>query len=163
MDTFNPLAQNAAINGLITAISRNTEDGVLAKHLGAPSWYIVADYLHPHEFERGHLLIAQGAPDRNIYFLESGNLKVDVKTDKGLVQLAILGAGTVVGEGSFFSRLPRNASVLTYTACKVWEMSPADFETLGKKHPSVALSLSVALGAILATRMLDVSKRIAIT
>jgi CRP-like cAMP-binding protein len=163
MDTFNPLAQNAAINGLITAISRNTEDGVLAKHLGAPSWYIVADYLHPHEFERGHLLIAQGAPDRNIYFLESGNLKVDVKTDKGLVQLAILGAGTVVGEGSFFSRLPRNASVLTYTACKVWEMSPADFETLGKKHPGVALSLSMALGAILATRMLDVSRRIAVT
>lgn len=163
MDTTAPILQNPAVNGLITAISRNTEDGVLAKHLGAQSWYIVADYLHPHQFPRGHLLIAQGAMDRNIYFLEAGNLKVDVKTDKGLLQLAILGAGTVVGEGSFFSHLPRNASVLTYTDCKVWEMSPADFEMLGKKHPTVALSLSMALSAILATRMLDVSKRIAIT
>lgn len=163
MNSFNPLAQNTEVNGLITAIARNTEDGVLAKHLGAQSWYIVADYLHPHQYERGHLLIAQGATDRNLYFLEAGNLKVDVKTDKGLLQLAILGPGTVVGEGSFFSRLPRNASVLAYTDCKVWAMSPEDFEALGKKHPTVALSLSTALGAILATRMLDVSKRIAIT
>jgi CRP-like cAMP-binding protein len=163
MDSRNPLAQNPAVNGLITAIARNTEDGVLARHLGAQSWYIVADYLHPRQFERGHMLIAQGATDRNLYFLETGNLKVDVKTDKGLLQLAILGPGTVVGEGSFFSHLPRNASVLAYTGCKVWEMSPADFEALGKKHPTVALSLSMALGAIVASRMVDVSKRIAVT
>jgi len=90
MNSFNPLAQNSAVNGLITAISRNTEDGVLSRHLGAQSWYIVADYLHPHAYERGHLLISQGAKDRNLYFLESGNLKVDVTTDSGLVQLAIL-------------------------------------------------------------------------
>lgn len=161
MDSF--LAQNPAVNGLITAIARNTEDGVLARHLGAQSWYIVADYLHPHDHARGHLLIAQGATDRTLYFLESGNLKVDVKTDQGLLQLAILGPGTVVGEGSFFSRLPRNASVLTYTPCKVWAMAPEDFETLGRKHPPVALSLATALAAILATRMVDVSRRIAIT
>lgn len=163
MDMSNPLVQNAEVNGLITAIARNTEDGVLAKHLGAPSWYIVADYLQPHRYERGHLLIAQGATDRHLYFLESGTLKVDVKTGQGLLQLAILGAGTVVGEGSFFSRLPRNASVLAYTDCKVWEMSPTGFETLSQKHPAVALALAMALGAILATRMLDVSRRIAIT
>lgn len=163
MDAFNPLAQNTAVNGLITAIAHNTEDGVLARHLGAQSWYIVADYLHPHAYERGHLLIAQGAADRNLYFLESGNLKVDVRTDQGPLQLAILGPGTVVGEGSFFSHLPRNASVVAYSNCKVWELNPADFETLGKKHPTVALSLSMALGAIVATRLADVSRRIAIT
>lgn len=163
MDAFNPLAQNTAINGLITAIAHNTEDGVLARHLGAQSWYIVADYLRPHTFERGHVLIAQGAQDRNLYFLESGNLKVDVRTDKGLLQLAILGPGTVVGEGSFFSRLPRNAAVVAYSSCKVWELSPADFEVLGKKHPTVALTLAMALGAIVATRMVDVSRRIAVT
>lgn len=163
MNTYNPLAQNTAVNGLISAIARNTEESALAKHLGAPSWYIVADYLHPHQYERGHLLIGQGAQDRTVYFLESGNLKVDFKTDTGLMQLAILGAGTVVGEGSFFSRLPRNASVVAYSSCKLWSLSPEDFEALSKKHPTVALSLAMALGAILATRMADVSRRIATT
>jgi len=163
MNTFNPLAQNSAINGLITAIARNTEDGVLARHLGAQSWYIVADHLRPHQYERGHLLISQGAQDRNLYFLESGNLKVDVKTDGGLMQLAILGPGTVVGEGSFFSRLPRSATVVAYSSCKLWSLSPEDFEALGKKHPGVALSLAMALGAIVALRMVDVSRRITVT
>jgi CRP/FNR family transcriptional regulator, cyclic AMP receptor protein len=163
MDSYNPLAQILAVSALLTAISRNTEDSVLPRQLGAQSWHIVADYLHPHAYERGHLLIAQGANDRNLYFLESGNLRVDVKTDSGPMQLAILGAGTVVGEGSFFSRLPRNASVMVYSDSKIWAMSPEDFEALGKKHPSVALSLAVALGAVMATRMADVSRRIAST
>jgi len=163
MNTTNPNPKNADVNGLITAISRNKEDGVLARFLGAPSWYIVADYLHPCQFERGHVLISQGGQDRKLYFLESGNLKVDVKTDAGFMQLAILGAGTVVGEGSFFSHLSRNASVVAYSDCRVWELSPSDFDALSKKFPGVALSLAMALGAILATRMLDVSRRISVT
>jgi len=163
MNTTNQNPQSADVNGLITAIAHNKEDGILARFLGAQSWYIVADYLHPSKYERGHLLISQGAQDRKLYFLESGSLKVDVKTDAGFVQLAILGPGTVVGEGSFFSHLSRNASVLTYSDCKVWEFSPADFDALSKKHPGVALSLAMALGAILATRMLDVSRRISVT
>lgn len=163
MTTYNPLAQNPAVNGLITAIARNTQETALARHLGAPSWYIVADYLHPHTYESGHVLISQGAQDRVIYFLETGNLKVDVKTEKGLMQLAILGAGTVVGEGSFFTQQPRTASVVAYSSCKVWSMNRDDFDALAKRHPTVALSLSMALGAILAMRMSDVSRRIAIT
>jgi CRP/FNR family transcriptional regulator, cyclic AMP receptor protein len=163
MNTTNQNSQNAEVNGLITAISRNKEDGVLARFLGAQSWYIVADYLRPFKYQRGHVLISQGTQDRKLYFLESGNLKVDVKTDAGFVQLAILGAGTVVGEGSFFSHLSRNASVVAYSDCKVWELSPSDFEALSKKFPAVALSLSMALGAILAIRMLDVSRRISVT
>ena len=163
MNTPIPHTSNPEVNGLITAIARNTEDGVLARHLGAQSWYIVADYLRPQQFERGHVLISQGAQDRNLYFLETGNLKVDVKTEAGFLQLAILGPGTVVGEGSFFSHLSRSASVLAYSQCKVWELSPENFEALSKKHPNVALSLVMALSAIMATRMLSVSRRIAIT
>jgi len=163
MITANQNAQNTEVNGLITAISRNKEDGVLARHLGAQSWYIVADYLRPHKFERGHVLITQGAQDRNLYFLESGSLKVDVKQDRGFVELAILGPGTVVGEGSFFSHLSRNASVVAYSDCKIWELSPSDFESLSKKFPAVALSLAMALATILSIRMLDVSRRISVT
>lgn len=158
-----PISPNPAIHGLILAITHNTAEGQLAKYLGAPSWYILADYLHPHQFERGHLLMGQGAQDRTIYFLETGDLKVDVKTDQGFAQLAILGAGTVVGEASFFAQQPRMASVVAYSPCKVWSLRREDFEALAKQHPTVALSLTLALGAVLALRMSDVSRRIAIT
>lgn len=163
MNTPAPTSRSQDVNGLITAISRSTEDGPLARFLGAPSWYIVADYLQPRHFGKGQVLISQGAGDRNLFFLESGSLKVDVKTEAGFVQLALLGPGTVVGEGSFYSHLNRSASVLAYSDCKVWELSPTDFDVLAKKHPNVALSLCMALSAVMATRMLDVSRRIAVT
>jgi CRP/FNR family transcriptional regulator, cyclic AMP receptor protein len=163
MNTTNPNPQNPEVNGLITAISRNKEDGTLSRFLGAQSWYIVADYLYPHQVDGGHVLISQGGQDRKLYFLESGSVKVDVKTDAGFIQLAILGPGTVVGEGSFFSHLSRNASVTAYSDCKVWELNPGDFDMLSKRHPTVALNLAMALGAILASRMHDVSRRISVT
>ncbi len=163
MNNAVPTSPSPDINGLISAIAHNREDSVLARSLGAQSWYIVADFLHPRHFEKGQVLISQGAADRKLYFLESGSLKVDVRTEAGFVQLALLGPGTVVGEGSFFSHLGRNASVLAYSDCRAWELDPEDFDALARKHPGVALSLSMALGAILATRMLDVSRRIAVT
>jgi CRP/FNR family transcriptional regulator, cyclic AMP receptor protein len=163
MNTLNLNPQNPDVDGLITAIARNKEDDTLSRFLGTQSWYIVSDYLSPRQFDSGHVLISQGGQDRKLYFLESGSLKVDVKTDAGIVQLAILGSGTVVGEGSFFSHLSRTASVAAYSDCKVWELDPGDFDVLSKKHPAVALNLSMALGAILASRMHNVSRRISVT
>ncbi len=155
-----PKSQKHDLNGLVAAIARNKEDGTLARFMEPHQWSVLGDYLQPSELQQGHLLIAQGALERRLYFLESGSLKVDLKTGAGLLQLAILGPGTVVGEGSFFSHLARNSSVAAYSECKVWELGPADFAELSKRHPSVALALAMALGAILATRMLDLSRRV---
>ena len=159
-----PLPQGSHdVSPLAAAIARNTDEGGLGKFLESYRWSVLAQYVQPATLPRGHLLIAQGARERSLYFLESGDLKVDTKTSAGLVHLAILGPGTVVGEGSFFSGLPRNASVAAYSDCKVWEMGLARFASLAHEHPSVALALSQALGAVMASRMLDVSKRLALT
>ena len=34
------------------------------------AWEVLAHYLVPEKVERGHLLIAQGALDRTLYFVE---------------------------------------------------------------------------------------------
>lgn len=149
--------------GLVAAISRNTSDGSLGRFLESFRWSVLSAFVRPQRLQRGHLLIAQGDKDRKIYFLESGSLKVDIRTDGGLVQLAILGPGTVVGEGSFFSHLARNASVAAYSDCTVWEMGPQEFSKLSHQHPNVALALAMALGAVMASRMLDLSNRITVT
>lgn len=151
------------VSGLVSAISRNTDSNNLAHFIEPHRWNILSNYLHPSVLPQGHVLISQGAMDRKLYFLESGSLKVDLRTAAGFTQLAIVAPGTVVGEGSFFSHLARNSSVVAYSKCKVWELSPADFAALSKQHPSIALALSMALGAILATRMLDLSSRVAVT
>ncbi|MBK7049595.1 MAG: cyclic nucleotide-binding domain-containing protein [Rhodoferax sp.] len=155
--------QKHDVSGLVAAISRNKEEGTLGRFLEPHRWAILGEHLHAISLPRGNLLISQGAMDRKLYFLESGSLKVEIKTAAGFTQLAILAPGTVVGEGSFFSHLSRSSSVIAYSDCKVWELSTDGFALLSKQHPTVALALSMALGAIIATRMHDMSMRIAVT
>lgn len=162
MSTSNSPLSLPDLSALVAAIARN-KDGALGRFLEGYRWTVLAEYVRPLSIGRGQVLIGQGDSDRKIYFLESGDLQVDVKSDAGLVRVALLGPGSVVGEGSFFSHLARSATVVAYTDAKVWELSPKDFESLSHAHPGVALALSTALGAVLATRLLDLSRRLAIT
>jgi CRP/FNR family cyclic AMP-dependent transcriptional regulator len=149
------------VTALIAAVARNTEAGGLRKFLELYRWKVLAEYIHPVSHLRGQLVIGQGEMDRKVYFVESGDLKVDMHTDKGIVHLGIVGPGSVVGEASFFSHLPRIAAVSAYSHCKIWVMAPEDFERLSHANANVALAVSMALGTILATRMQDMSKRVA--
>ena len=106
---------------------------------------------------------AQGALDRTLYFIEKGSLRVHYGDQAGQVHVATLGAGAVVGEGAFFSHIERNATVQALEPSRVWGLTPERFDQLSKEHTAVALSLSMTLGAILSTRMLDISKRVAVT
>ena len=138
-------ASSPDLSALSAAIARN-KDSALGRFLESYRWSVLADYVHSKSVHRSQVLIGQGASDRKLYFLESGDLQVDVKSDAGLVRVALLGPGNVVGEGSFFSHLPRSATVVAYSDAKVWELSPTDFELLSRQHPGVALALSTALG-----------------
>ena len=163
METPSSTPTKPDISGLVAAITRNKDDDTLAQYLEPHRWGILADYLHSTKVPHGHILISQGGADRTLYFLESGSLKVHVGDGAGQIQLAILGAGSVVGEGCFFSHKARNATVQAYNDCKVWSLDPAGFAALSKQDPTVALALAMALGAIMATRMLDLSRRIVVT
>jgi CRP-like cAMP-binding protein len=154
--------QQLDVTALVAAVARNTEAGGLRKFLQLHRWKVLADYIHPVKHVRGELIIGQGELDRKLYFVESGDLKVDMHTDKGIVHLAIVGPGSVVGEGGFFSHLARSAAVSAYSDCKVWVLTPAEFDRLSQNNANVALAVSMALGTILATRMLDISKRLAV-
>lgn len=156
------VAPQPDLSALTAAIARNVESP-LGRFLESYRWSVLAGFVHPLTVSRGQLLISQGADDRKLYFLESGDLQVDIKAPAGLVRVALLGPGSVVGEGSFFSHKPRSATVVAYSDARVWEMRPSDFELLSRQHPGVALALATALGAVLATRLLDLSKRLAIT
>lgn len=155
-------AQPSDVAALVAAIARNTEPGGLAQNLEPFRWKVLAGYVQPLSHHRGELLIGQGDLDRKLYFVESGDLKVDMHTPKGIIHLAIVGPGSVVGEGSFFSHLARSASVSAYSDCKVWVLTPAEFNRLSHDNASVALAVCLALGTVLATRMLDMSKRLAV-
>ncbi|MGE4241483.1 Crp/Fnr family transcriptional regulator [Ramlibacter sp.] len=156
-------SKKADLSRLQAAVESNPMDDTLGRAIDAATWDVLAEYLTPLQADRGHILIAQGALDRSIYFVESGQLRVHRGHEKGQLQLAILGPGAIVGEGSFFSTIERSATVQAVKPCVLWELTPSRFEDISKKHPQAALTVAMALGAVLSTRMLDVARKISIT
>ena len=79
------------------------------------------------------------------------------------VQTALVGAGTVLGEGSFFSNQPRRATVYASSPCKMWCLTPLRFKELARHHSSIALELTLAMGSVMAKRLCIPPKRAAVT
>jgi CRP/FNR family cyclic AMP-dependent transcriptional regulator len=146
------------------AISSNTSYDAFAPRLAQPQWETLGNYLQYLDVAQGHMLIARGTQDRMLFFVESGVLSVDaaVCNEHG-VRVAILAAGSVVGEGAFFSRLPRSADVTAISAARLWRLSPMRFTEMSQRQPALAVELALALGAVLAMRSRDRLKRATIT
>ena len=151
------------IQGLLEAIASNPNDPTLSHLVTPPQWAILSGYMQPSSLAPGRILISQGAEDRTLYFVESGMLTVHFEDTNGKIHLAAVGAGSVVGEGGFFSYMARSATVQAGSACKLWALTPMRFSELANRQPQVALALAMALGAIMAKRVVSNRKRIAVT
>jgi CRP/FNR family transcriptional regulator, cyclic AMP receptor protein len=156
-------AKKADLGRLKEAVHSNSSDDTLARFLPPSAWDVLAEYLTHEKVERGHVLIAQGALDRTLYFVESGVLRVHRGHNNAELQLAVLGPGSVVGEGAFFSHIERSATVQATQGAVLWALTPRKFEVMSKQHPQTALALAMSLGAVVSTRLLHVARRISIT
>lgn len=144
------MAQDAVVDGLNFGLS-------------PAHWDILASYMQPLAVPPGQVLIVQGELDRTLYLVESGTLSVHCEDEKSRIRLAMVGAGSVVGESSFFSHLPRSATVQAAGPSVVWRLNPVRFGELSNRQPAMALQLTMALAGVLAKRLRDRPRRIAAT
>lgn len=151
------------IQGLANAISQSHASDAMRCQFTLQQWEILAGYMQPFALQQGQVLIEQGSTDQTLYFIESGTLSVHYEDDKGRIRLALVAAGTVLGEGAFFSRMPRNATVQASNASKVWCLTALRFKELANRHSPIALELSLAMGGVLAKRLYNRPKRVAVT
>jgi CRP-like cAMP-binding protein len=154
---------NADSRRLAAACQENNREPALAQHLKPDDWALLMPYLQPAEIAASQVLISQGATDRTVYFVESGSLSVHYEDAAGRIRLAIVGPGSAVGEGSFFSHQPRNATVQAASASQVWALTPVRFTELSHRDPKTALAVALALGGLVAQRMFDRRKRVSVT
>ena len=84
-----------SIQNLSRAIADNTSNDAFALILNVQQWDTLAGYLQPQDVNVGDVLIAQGAQDRSVFFLESGALSVHRVSSKEQMRLAVLTAGAV--------------------------------------------------------------------
>jgi CRP-like cAMP-binding protein len=131
----------------------NAEDAFRAR-LTPEQWRTIGPYLTRHDIRAGDLLIKQGDSDRSMYFLGQGTLQVFVSGGApGANRIAILRAGSAVGEPGMFTDGPRMANVEAMTPCEVWALRGPRFEELAQRVPAIALELLRAAGGVMAARM----------
>ena len=156
-------AVKSDILGLDLAMRSSTALDAVPLHLNEAQWLKVADYLQLVSLKQGHVLIEQGVKDRTVYFVESGSLTVHYQDSKERIRIAMVGPGSLLGEGAFFSHLPRSATVTAGSDCRLWCLTPLRFRELGTRFPDLALELTLAMSAVLARRMYNRPKRVAVT
>jgi CRP/FNR family cyclic AMP-dependent transcriptional regulator len=140
---------------LIRAIQTLNAEDVFHPRLDAQQWRVFCQYLTRHELRSGDLLIKQGDHDRTVYFLESGSLQVFLSGEPTAAghRIAILRAGSMVGEPGLFTDAGRMANVEAMTHCIVWALRLPRFEELAARVPPVAVEVVRAAGAVMASRM----------
>lgn len=148
-----PYADPHPLDGLIHAITQASEEDSLINTLTSPQWEIFSAYIQPMTLTANQMLFLKGSSERTLYFVESGSVSVHFEDASERVRLAIVAAGSVVGEGAFFSHRARTATVQANGAVRLWSLTALRFTELGNRHPEVALAVSLAVGGVLAKRL----------
>lgn len=163
MNLPSPVASKVDLSGLLDAIAKASADDSITNPLAPAQWDTLSSYLLPVVLPAGQVLFSQGANDRTLYFVESGSLSVHYQDEKERLRLAIVGAGSVVGEGAFFSHRSRSATVQASAPCKLWSLTAIRFTELTNRQPAIALGLALAAGSVLAKRLGNRRRRVAAT
>jgi CRP/FNR family transcriptional regulator, cyclic AMP receptor protein len=103
----------------------------------------------------GEALIRGGESGRTLYFVLDGRLEITLRSGDGLTmgRVAVVGAGSVLGELAFFDGGPRSAGAWAVDDCEVAAMTPEQYSAFEQTSPALARELIFALGRILATRL----------
>ena len=163
MNASTPVVSKLDLQGLLDAIAQASADDSMTNPLTPAQWDILSSYLLPVVLPAGQILFSQGATDRTLYLVESGSLSVHYQDEKERLRLAIVGPGSVVGEGAFFSHRSRSATVQASAPCKLWSLPAIRFTELTNRQPAIALGLVMAAGAVLAKRLGNRRRRVAAT
>lgn len=147
------------------------EDGMLREHATSSNEKTLAEYLSASigddplipelinsmsrlVFPASTVVVKYGAADQDLFFLESGRVRIQItRPDGSVLRLRSMMGGTLFGEIAFYLRQRRTADVVTETTCVVYRLSATDFEKLQEGKPKVAALLHRLLGVVLAEKL----------
>ncbi len=132
----------------------------------------VLSHVHTRSFNKKTQIVTEGDDSHSLYFLLEGQVKVYLNDDNGKeIIINMHKPGDFFGELGLVKSIPRTASIVTVTACKIGVMQEADFKHCLASYPafSIALIENLSTRLIEATEtirqlgLMDVYQRIAVT
>lgn len=122
-------------------------------------WATLLSHTRHRRFGPGDMVVTAGARDQSLYLVLEGQLEVLIdRGRRGHRRIASIGAGSVIGELSFFDGGVRSAHVRAVTPAVLAELSPTEFSSLALASPDLARRLLFDLGRILAQRLRTVQQ-----
>ena len=117
-------------------------------------WATLLRHTRYRRFNRDDVVLTAGAMDRSLYLVLEGQLEVLAEHGRRRHRrIALVGAGSVIGELAFFDGGARSAMVRAAEPAVLAELSPAEFDSLAAANPALARRLLFDLGRILARRL----------
>jgi CRP/FNR family cyclic AMP-dependent transcriptional regulator len=138
------------------APAEGTDDVFLANATDQ-DWATLVRYTTRRHFETGDVVLDAGGTDSSLYLIVDGTLDVLVP-QSGLFGgkqrlISTVGAGSVLGEMSFFDGGGRSAVVQATSPVNVAELSRSGFDALAAAEPRLSNQILLDLGRILASRL----------
>jgi SulP family sulfate permease len=111
-------------------------------------------YLKRQQLKPGEYLIHQGDTLRDLYFIVLGQVSVYLEMGDGKqVRVRTSGAGTVVGELSFYMDLPRSASVIADINTLAYRLTQSAMAELKVKDPELATAFNELMLRVIAEQL----------
>ncbi len=92
-------------------------------------------------FPKGTVLFKEGEIGKEMYLINSGEVRLSRKTSLGTVYMATLGFGEFFGETSVITNKPRTITAETISDCRLNVISKDVLVTFVTSNPLVALSI----------------------
>ena len=137
-------------------------DVLLLPAWGVSDWDCLLSRTRRQPVRASEVVIQRGAMDRTLSFISSGLFEVGVTHVDGIsiAPLARIGAGSVIGEQSFFDGVPRSANVWAVYDGELLTLDFGDFGRFSREQPELARDLLFALARVLSVRLRNTSYRV---
>jgi sulfate permease, SulP family len=118
--------------------------------------HLLWDRFEQIDLPEGAVLISQGASPDDVWVLESGRLRIEMRSAQGTqVRLSTVLPGVMVGEIALYTGAPRTADVVAETPSVVLRLGRDEIERLEAEEPALAVSLHRWFATTLAHRLTD--------
>jgi sulfate permease, SulP family len=112
------------------------------------------EFLERKQFPAGEILIRQGEPANQLYFLEMGSVSIYLEVNQGpRVRLLTLGLGTAVGELGLYLGNKSTTSVITDTPVTAYRLTITALAEMKKKEPELAAEFNEFIARLLSERL----------
>jgi CRP-like cAMP-binding protein len=119
----------------------------LLKQMDAPDK--PADQKDPNQlaqsFDDGELIMIEHEPGDTLYIIQKGQVKITKVVNNNEVMLAVLNPGDIFGEMAILENKPRSASAVAFGGMVALAINKANFESMVKQQPQLAVKLITIL------------------